>query len=126
MSNHPRIANKLIMVDFDGTIVPWGPLMADKEPFPGVAAAMQQLKEWGFRLGIFSSRMSPTWTASAKTTVTAQEEYIRTLLTRYGVPFDFITAEKVPAIAYFDDMAHHVPDGQLGKLLLRFGEANSE
>jgi len=63
--NHPPIANRLIMVDFDGTIVPWGELMASRPPFPGVADALRRFRDAGWRIGIFTSRMSRTWAAAA-------------------------------------------------------------
>lgn len=105
------------MVDFDGTIVPWGPLMADKAPFDGVAEALQQLKDEGYRIGIFTSRMSGTWCTKARTTMVIQRMYVAEILNRYDIPFDFITGEKMPAVAYFDDMAVHVPDGELASIL---------
>ena len=115
--NHPPIANKLVMVDFDGTIVPWGPLMETRPPYEGVAEAMLGLRRKGYRIGIFTSRLSPTWMRYASTSRAQQVAYISTLLERHGIPFDFITAEKLPAEAYFDDKAWHVAEGGLAETI---------
>lgn len=117
MSNHPPMANRLIMVDFDGTIVPWGPLMERRPPYPGVAEAMQKLRAAGYRLGIFTSRLSPAWIENAKTTRAEQMNYIKSLLDAFNIPFDFMTAEKLPAEAYFDDKAWHVGEGDLAETI---------
>lgn len=118
----PPIAAKLVLVDFDGTIVPWGPLMGDKEPIPGTVGAMRALRSAGFRIGIFTSRMSETWVRSVLEIpqgippiqsdklhifdfLARQRSYVADILNRHGIPFDFITAEKMPAEVYFDDKA---------------------
>jgi hypothetical protein len=109
---HPPIADRLALIDFDGTIVPWGPLMGDKDPLPGAVEAIRDLKARGYRIGIFTSRLSRTWAASVVTGGAAvaaflveQEQYVRRLLTAHDIPFDFITAEKMPAQFYVDDKA---------------------
>lgn len=116
-SNHPPMANRLVMVDFDGTIVPWGPLMEPRPPYEGAAEAMQKLRAAGYRIGIFTSRLSPAWMKQAGTTRDEQVAYIEHLLVMHGVPFDFITAEKLPAEAYFDDKAWHVAEGGLAETI---------
>ena len=117
MSNHPPIANKLVMVDFDGTIIPWGPLMQPRAPFDGVAEALQMLSRKGFRIGIFTSRLSPTWMKYAGTTAYEQQTYIATILAQHDIPYDLITAEKLPAEAYFDDKAWHVEGNTLAEVI---------
>lgn len=113
----PPQAKGLVMVDFDGTIVPWGELMGWKVPFDGVQEAMADMREAGYRIGIFTSRMSTKWCLEARTTLTIQHAYVSEILQAHGIPYDFITGEKLPAMAYFDDMAVHVPDGELASLL---------
>lgn len=103
--NHPPIANKVVCIDFDGTIVPWGPLMAPKEPFPGVAQAIRELKARGYRIVIFTSRLSETWIGDENQDLGDQLAYVADILTDHRIPFDDITADKVPAEAYFDDKA---------------------
>lgn len=110
---HPPIADKLALIDFDGTIVPWGPLMSDdKVPFAGAKEVLSYLRSHGFRIGIFTSRLSRTWARSMVGSGPAvavflleQEEYVRSLLDRHGIPYDFVTAEKMPAQFYVDDKA---------------------
>lgn len=119
-------AHHIIMVDFDGTIIPWGPLMERRDPYPGVAAAMQALLVHGYRIGIFTSRMSRSWAihtvgeAEADAFLAQQYEYVRGVLETHDIPFSFITAEKVPAEAYFDDRAIGVPPGTLAGALVHF------
>lgn len=117
---HPAIADKLVMIDFDATIVPWGPgLMGDRDPLPGAVDAIQSLKARGFRIGIFTSRLSRKWHESevgpdsdgmysvkkiADFSI-IQRKFVEDLLIKFDIPFDFITAEKIPAQAYIDDKA---------------------
>lgn len=108
MADHPPIANKVVCIDFDGTIVPWGPLMARKEPFNGVPEAIRRLKELGYTIVIFTSRLSPAWFRNEGHDVEEQYEYVALTLRAAGIPYDRITSEKVPAEAYFDDKAIRV------------------
>jgi len=113
-----ELARNLVMIDFDATILPWGPLMEhDRVPFPGVAEAMHELRANGYRIGIFTSRMSPAWIAYAGTSEDEQLGYIKKVLDEHDIPYDLITAEKLPAEAYFDDKAWNVPDGDLAEVL---------
>lgn len=106
---HPPMADKLLMVDFDKTIVPWGPLMEPKDPLPGAVDAIKALVARGYRIGIFTSRLSQSWLLSAFGMVEfkheEQEAYVRETLDRAGIPYEFVTAEKLPAEAYIDDKA---------------------
>lgn len=111
VAGHSPVARRVALVDFDATIVPWGPLMADKEPYPGVPEAMRRLKQAGYRVVIFTSRFSPRWLTHAfpdvpvEQSLEVQRQYIATILARADIAFDEITAEKVPAEVYFDDKA---------------------
>jgi hypothetical protein len=128
-NGHPPIAAGLVMIDFDGTIVPWGPLMGDKEPEPGAIDAVQAFERAGYRIGIFTSRMSETWACSVtgegplhlKTLKFLQDQkmYVEATLRRHNIPFHFITAEKVPAVAYIDDKAYRYETGDWGRLSLQ-------
>lgn len=116
---HPPMASKLVLVDFDSTIIPWGPLMEVRVPFPGVPEAMRKLKDAGYTIGIFTSRMSRKWIEhevgedadgmiSVKAVadfMIAQRDHVTKILNDHGIPFDLITAEKIPSAAYFDDKA---------------------
>lgn len=115
---HPPSAHGLILIDFDDTIVPWGDsLMGPKEPFWGIRETFASLIREGFTIGIFTSRLSPTWCANAGTTVEEQTAYVANTLTAHNVPYSFITAEKLPAEAYFDDKAYRVQPGFLANTL---------
>lgn len=107
---------KTVCVDFDGTIFPWGPLMEEHPPFAGVRGALLALREYGYRIVVLTSRLSPEWWQAEAFQrkedmfIFGQEqvEYVHKLLNKHGIPYDEITAEKVPALAYFDDRAVHV------------------
>lgn len=109
---HPPVADKVACVDFDGTIAPWGAMFAFPEPLPGVVEAIKRLKEAGFQVVIFTSRLSPTWHAAEgwDTNVATKEqvEYLREYCERYGIDADAATAEKIPAEVYLDDKALQV------------------
>lgn len=102
-----------VCVDFDATILPWGPLMAPRPPFEGVREALVSLREAGYRIVILTSRLSQEWIDTTnpvyfdgfEPTIENQRAYVASVLNQYGIPFDLITAEKVPARVYFDDKA---------------------
>lgn len=113
----PPVAEKVICIDFDGTIVPWGqPSMGPKDPFPGVADAIRRFKRDGWEIVIFTSRLSERWARSVvgpnlwdvRHFLEKQYIYLSELLLDNGIPFDLITAEKVPAQHYVDDKAWRV------------------
>lgn len=105
----PPVARGIISIDFDGTIVPWGDLFAMKTAFPGIPELAVKLKELGFTIVILTSRMSPSWwAAEGWDQEEAREEqlaYVISVLNQNGIPFDRITAEKIPCMAYIDDKA---------------------
>lgn len=115
---HPPSAGRTVCIDFDATIVPWGGLLAPKTPFPGVVEAMQALRASHYRIVILTSRMSRSWwRAEAKSRGVdpwefgrVQKGYVASILDAAGIPYDLITAEKMPALAYFDDKAIRVDD----------------
>lgn len=104
-NGHSPLAENVICVDFDGTLYPWGDLFSYDPPLPGAVDAVLRLRDAGFRIVIFTSRLSPTWLEAEGQSEVVQYDYIAEVLTRDGIPFDAITAEKVPAIAYVDDKA---------------------
>ena len=117
--NHPPVAKGWIAVDFDGTIVPWGGLLEGQAPFKGAVEAVQAFKAAGYKIAIFTSRMSETWWRSevedtdcagctdrfAAYFGKAQQEYVEYTLNSNSIPWDRITAEKIPAEYYIDDKA---------------------
>lgn len=109
---HPPVAAGVVLVDFDGTIRPWGALFGFEPPLTGVKTAMRKLRDDGYRIGIFTSRLSPTWHRAegwdTKQAAGEHRAYITAFLQQNSIPFDFITAEKVPCVLYLDDKAMRV------------------
>jgi FMN phosphatase YigB (HAD superfamily) len=109
---HPPVAHNVVLVDFDGTLYPWGQMFSFPKPMPGAVTAMRELRESGYRIGIFTSRLSPTWHRSEgwDTNEASKEQraYIQAVLERDDIPFDFVTCEKVPSVLYLDDKAMRV------------------
>jgi hypothetical protein len=128
MKHHaPPSAARTVCIDLDGTIFPWGSLGRVRAPYPGVAEAMGALRERGYRIVVLTARLSPRWWAaeaeqrgvSVELFERAQRRMVERLLAQ--VPYDEATAEKVPAIAYFDDRAIRVgPDYPLDRALGEF------
>ena len=124
---HPPSAANTVCIDFDGTICPWGPLMEDRPPFRGVRKALKLLRDAGYRIVILTSRYSREWWADEAKTRGGhpgifgweQAAFVSEYMDRYGLPCDDITAQKVPALAYFDDRARAVwsEDGDLKKAI---------
>lgn len=112
MANHPPSAEGVVLVDFDGTLAPWGALWDVKEFLPGAIDAVRLLHELGYKIVIFTSRLSPSWHVAEGRDPTfgplAQRDYLERLLIEHGIPFDFITAEKIPAVLMLDDKAMRV------------------
>lgn len=106
---HPPVAEKVACVDFDGTIAPWGEMFSFPEPIPGAVEAIKRLKSAGYKVVIFTSRLSSVWhEAEGWNTMKAtgeQLDYLREYCERYDIPADAATAEKIPAEVYLDDKA---------------------
>lgn len=102
---YPPIAENTFLIDFDNCLAPFGFLFGFPTPFEGGPEFTQALKAKGHRIGIFTSRLSPEWLESADQNKQDHIDYITEYCQRYNITFDFITATKVPAIAYFDDRA---------------------
>lgn len=104
-AGHPPIANKVILVDFDGTIGPFGHLFDFPAPLPGAKETLNELRAKGFKIGIFTSRLSKRWLATVNQKASMHRAYIKHYCRVYEIPCDFITAEKVPSEWYIDDKA---------------------
>jgi FMN phosphatase YigB (HAD superfamily) len=98
-------ARGVALIDFDGVLYPWQPIMAEPDPLPGAVEAMRRLHDAGVRIVIFTSRLSPKWLAEAGYTHVQQLEHIERLLHRDDIPYDEVTAEKQAAEWYVDDRA---------------------
>jgi hypothetical protein len=107
---HPPIANKVICVDYDATLVPWGGLDETPVPLDYAREAMNIFKRMWYKIVILTSRMSPTWWkaegwGNSHQVSTYWWNSVADVLERHDIPFDMITAEKVPAEYYIDDKA---------------------
>jgi len=122
-----------IAVDWDGTAVP--PMWPERptEFMPGFVEAMHRLHEQGWRIIIWTARISPydPWTSQRRPDSIVQDEidYIRGMLDYHGLDFvDIWTKEGKPgASVYIDDKAERY-NGNAGswrrltnKILLRLG-----
>jgi hypothetical protein len=83
-------------------------------------SAVKQLKDRGYRIVIFSSRFSRTWHEHEgwdhEVALAEQKRLVAKALDAHGIPYDDMTAEKIPALAYFDDKAWRA-DGSAGLFL---------
>ena len=106
--------NNRVGIDFDGTIIPFGPLVdMDQPPFKRVPEALRLVKEAGYEIIILTSRLSPYWwnldyerfgAESPEAFGKAQIQYMHEYLKKWNIPYDLITCEKIPCRIYFDDM----------------------
>ena len=109
-NGHPPVAEGVVCVDFDGTIAPWGDLFGYPEPLPGAKAFLKHLRDEGYTVIIFTSRLSTVWHEHEGRTnvgkaIFEQVEYLRKYCEKYDIIVDGVTAEKIPAEAYIDDKA---------------------
>jgi len=102
----PSIKNKRIMIDFDGTISNYkhgwmnGKLV--DEPNLGSKEAIDELHNKGYEIVIFTTRASTSQNGPpASRLVEDLEDYLQIR----NIYYDFITAEKLSAVAYIDDRA---------------------
>jgi hypothetical protein len=103
---HAPMAEGIILIDFDGTISPFGPLFEFPAPLPGAIEAIKAFQEGGMKVIIFTSRLSPLWLESVGQTTFQHIDYITKYLGNFGITPDGFTAQKVPAIAMIDDKAY--------------------
>lgn len=109
----PYTGRNTVCIDFDGVIIPFmSDLYAEVAPIYGAIPVIRQLHDLGYEIVIMTSRMSTRWHVDAAGDdwiefAQRQYEYVAGILTKHGIPYDVITAEKVPAIFYLDDRAIH-------------------
>lgn len=125
-----------VCVDFDTTIIPWGPIWKMRKPFPGVRDAMKELEKQGYYIYILTSRLSDHWCkqtyqvygyTSHERFKEDQYDLIQYMLDLSGIPYNEIGAEKVPALAYIDDLAVRVtPEYPLPAAIYDFIEGNRQ
>lgn len=117
-AGHPPVAEGKILIDWDGVIQPFGMIFDNKRPIAGVADAIRTLKKKGYTIVIFTSRLSKVWHKSEgwshERATEEQIKHMSAFLDKYNIPYDEFTAEKIPAVCYFDDKAYRVEKGPYG------------
>ena len=97
-------APKRVMIDFDVPVHKYSKGYFDSQiydvPTEGSKEALQFLKNEGFEVIVFTTRVSQE---EHPETYKVNEEAIRSWLDEHGIPFDRITSEKLLALAYIDD-----------------------
>jgi len=96
--------SKIIICDFDGTIVDFN-FPSIGEPKEGVKEAFQKLKDMGCKIHILSSRTS---TEVFKYPIDRQEQVrkMEQYLDEHEIPYDkVLNLDKPPAHVYIDDRA---------------------
>lgn len=109
-AGHPPVARGIVCVDFDGTIFPFGQMdVSGVMPIRGAAEAVRTLKARGYTIVIYSSRFSRQWHEHEgwdhEEAMDEQLLLVQQALDAYDIPYDRFEAEKIPAVAYFDDKA---------------------
>lgn len=105
----PNIDNRhnRILIDFDGVINPyskgWNNGQITDPPIPGVKEAIDQLKQQGLEIIIFTTRASTLQNVNPSSQQLVED--LRKWLDEYEIQYDAITSEKVSALAYIDDKA---------------------
>lgn len=95
---------KNILIDFDGVIHKYSKGFNDgtiyDSPTDGAKEAIDKLKR-KYKIVIFSARLSP----STNPDFEDQRKNMIDWLSKYGIYYDVLSYEKVPAVAYIDDLA---------------------
>ena len=102
---------KRIMIDFDGTVHRYSKGFGDgtiyDSPTDFAREALSFLKNEGFEIVIFTTRLSKE---ACPDTYITNEKFIKEWLVNYDIPYDRITAEKLPAMIYIDDKSLRFAD----------------
>jgi phosphoglycolate phosphatase-like HAD superfamily hydrolase len=104
-----------IMIDFDKTIYSaksgWNDGKLEDDPFPDAKKSIEQLKNKGYEIVIFSTRASEKAAEEFKHNVEDAIQDIKNYLINNGIYFDRITGDKIAADFYIDDKAVHIKNG---------------
>jgi FMN phosphatase YigB (HAD superfamily) len=98
-------ASKVVLVDFDGTLFPFDELFSLGPPEPGAREAMAALVSAGYKVRVFSSRLSLRWLADEDESYAGQKAHMLTRLNKWCIPHHGIATDKEPAEFYIDDRA---------------------
>lgn len=102
------VATRTVLVDFDGTLFPWDELFADNPPIPGAVEGMKALKAAGYKVHIHSSRLSYYYLNKSKEDAGKHLAHIKAMCEKWDIPYEGITGDKRPAVAYIDDNAYRL------------------
>ena len=107
--------HKRVMVDFDKTIHPykkgWNDGKLEDPPYPDAKGSIDKLKNAGYEIVIFSTRVSQGAADEFKTDTEDELQNISNYLKNYGIYFDRITGDKIAADFYIDDKAVTIKNG---------------
>lgn len=112
---------KRVMIDFDKTIYPykkgWNDGRLDGPPYPDAKRSIEKLKNRGYEIVIFSTRVSTGNAGEMNQDPDEQVENIKNYLVNYGIYFDRITGDKIAADFYIDDKAVQIKNGNWNDVL---------
>ena len=98
---------KRVMIDFDGVVSNykhgWNNGKLVDEPNPGTKEALDELHDRGLEVVIFTARASERHNTEPPSSILVAD--LKLWLAKYNIYYDYITAEKLGAIAYIDDRA---------------------
>jgi phosphoglycolate phosphatase-like HAD superfamily hydrolase len=95
---------KTLGLDFDGTICQkqsYGDGLIYQTPTDGAVEAIKKLKDAGYKLVVFTTRLNPDFGGD----IVWKHKQIVEWLQKYGIPYDEVTNHKPEAMAYIDDRA---------------------
>lgn len=103
---HPPMADKVALIDFDGTLFPFGFLFDFPPPLPGAIEGVKALQKAGYSVWIFTSRLHPEWLKSVDQSESEHIRYIYQIMNKHGIAIEGVTDRKMPAAVYIDDKAY--------------------
>ncbi len=114
-------APKRVMIDFDKTIHPyskgWNDGKVEDPPYPDAKGSIEKLKNAGYEIVIFSTRVSQGAADEFKTETEDEMQNISNYLKNHGIYFDRITGDKIAADFYIDDKAVTIKNGNWKNVL---------
>lgn len=110
---------KIIVIDFDGTIAP-NNFPEFSEPYKGTKKALEELKRLGFKIVIHTSRTAGYWFREKNKIprLDKQLELLKEYFNKYELPYDYFwLADKPIATYYIDDRALTLKNGNWQKVI---------
>ena len=102
---------KRVMIDFDGPIHRFSKGVQDgslyDRPSDGVREVINWFRKMGYEIVIFTSRASKTTAKEHNDNVNKHIANVKDYLEKHKIHYDLITAEKLAAEFYIDDLAIH-------------------